>query len=517
MKDYIKTSSAIKVLVNSHNFVVSNLTFSTQTAVRDYASKFINVEKRWVKKRLVVTEKEKYFHEIKPVAYQPSIFRFHRHCLSDFLKAMAFRGHTQENLRIVVTEAVITEPVAVKYNWISDKADRDNQPEVIKFCTDGASRTKTISMQTGKGKTYCAFRIINIMQVRSMIMVLPKYTKRWVDDIAGTFGLASGEFLIIDSTEKLISFLDNEVNARVQMIIVTTTTWASYIKDYMEYGSSNYPVPPHLFNDHAKIGIRVIDEVHEYFHANFIADLYINIQFTLNLSATIDPKNNEYRNSMQRVMMPTKYRICPEYDRYIDVLAYKYRISGADKKIRTRGFGGMYSHVKFEQSILQRKSLALAYFNFIYSIIEDTYLSRKLQGHRLLMLFHQTDMCDAFYRYLSGRIKDLKICFYHGKSEVRYGDLPEYDIIVSTKSSCGTAVDLPMLLVTLMVACEESNTGNEQALGRTRKLADGTVPYFVYTFCTDVPSQVTYHESKTRYFGALVNSQRVIDNNVLLD
>lgn len=529
MKEYLKTPSAIRVTVCSHHFVVSNLSFHTQTHIQEFAERFINVEKRWVKKRLVTTEKERYFHEIRPAIYEPGVFRFHRHVLKQFLSFLAYKGYTKENFKVRLREETIPKPAKANFKWISKNKDLDYQIPVIKFALDNQSRTKAISMQTGKGKTYCAFRVMQERSVRTMIMVLPKYLERWRGDIINVYDLAGdNKLMIIDTTPKLHKFLSKPVPDENQVFLITTTTWGAYVNDYFENGWSSYPVEPALFNKHVKAGLRIIDEVHEHFHANFICDLYTNIENVLSLSATIDPKKNEFRDKMLKVALPPMYRVCPEYDKYIDVIAYKYYIRNANKLVRYRGFGGMYSHVKFEQSLLINPVLKKQYFDFVMVMVNENFLWIKKEGHRLLMLFHTQDMCDAFYLHIKKYVKDLRLenynvkeltlCAYHGLTETTYADLEEknFDIIISTKASCGTAVDIPRLTVTIMPACEESNTGNEQALGRTRKPKDGTVPRFVYTYCQDIPPQVLYHESKISYFKPLAKSQRVVCHNIVL-
>lgn len=524
MKTYLKSPSAIKIQVYSHYITVANLTFSTQEILREYAKRFINVEKRWVRKRLIVTEKEKYFNEVKKVVYEPSYFRFHRHCLKNIVSFLAFKGYTESKGNLIIKEIPIVKPVFVKHKWVSDKSDRDYQVSVIGEALDKKSKTKCISMQTGKGKTYCAFRIIQELGVRAWIVVLPKYIDRWLGDIGNHFETDGDELIVIGKKnksgvskgkEELIKFLSEPVPKNNQFVIMTTTSWSGYIKDYYENGSSAYPIPPSRFSGHIMAGIRVIDEVHEHFHTCFLTDLYTNIEMTLSLSATVEPKNNPFRDQMLKIAIPMQYRICPPYDRYIEVYAYKYSVANP-MRLKYRGFGGMYSHIKFEQSILKYVRLKNDYFNFIYHIIEDTFLHRRLKDHRLLLLFHQTDMADGFCAYLKKKLPNFAICVYHGKSRVNYEGLDDYQIIVSTKSSCGASVDIPNLLTTIMPACEEANTGNEQALGRTRKLADGTTPYFVYTACKDVAPQISYHESKVKYFRPMVLSQKVIDDNIII-
>jgi hypothetical protein len=86
-------------------------------------------------------------------------YRLHRHCLEDFLESAIRSGFPKARMKI--TEVPIYEPAKAAYTVKDVWVDHDYQVDVINFMATHTKRTRLIELQTGKGKTYCAWKAIS--------------------------------------------------------------------------------------------------------------------------------------------------------------------------------------------------------------------------------------------------------------------------------------------------------------------------------------------------------------------
>lgn len=423
-------------------------------------------------------------------------FRFHITQKEDVLRFLSSNGYPSETIE--VNEIGLYEPVSVKLTDKSGKTPRENQIDPIEYLVS-PGKIKVLTLQTGFGKTLITLKALIRIGQRTVIVIKGMYVPQWLKVLKKEFGFRVKDIMVVrgsDHLKGLINLAQHD-GLKAKFIIVTSKTMANYYKSYelAKVGSFEYDCLPENFYRLLGAGVRVIDEVHQEFHANFRQDLYSHVPKTISLSATLD-SDDSFINRMYRIMFPPEDR--PQaiaHDKYIKVMALQYRITDM-KRVRWMGVNQMYSHVKFEQSILKHKDIMERYFRMIYEIARDQFLMVFEPGQRMLIFCATVDMCTALTQYLKSKLPDIAIGRYTQEDDYRV--LTLNDISVTTLKSAGTAVDIPGLRVAFMTDNIDSKQANIQALGRLRRLKQwpDVSPLFIYLYASSIPKHVIYHKRK---------------------
>lgn len=431
------------------------------------------------------------------------IWRLHINMYEEFRSRLRICGYKDEVLEII--DEPFGEHVTVEYNRNEAMQDRGKQADIIQYIARTATHdTSMLGSQTGKGKSYMAFRIAEERQERIIMFMKNQFIDKWVIDFQKMFtdSVKTSVLRLDEGRGKLKRHLMDvhlgKTNPKV--IIIPIRTMSIWIKEYEKRGRAildEFPcLPDELFN-YTKSGMRVIDEVGLEFHANFQLDLYTHAKRCLSMDATLfddDPK----KDKMFRLAYPKEVRVdanIEDWDKYISVMALHFNFFSPEK-IRTKEHNGInYSHNAVEDSIINNRRCLPNYFDMVARLLLKPFDKMHHPGAKGLIYFYKIEMCEAFRLHLLRMRPELKVMTYHGKS----GTLEEAhasDVIVTTVGKTGVGADLPGLVVTVMTNNLQATDTNIQVMGRLRKNELAESLLFIYLVADNVPKYLEYHEKK---------------------
>lgn len=486
----------LSVIIASHNFTVTRLSPRGKQAVEAFAKKYV----QWGWQRSGVRD---YIHAALKVfaaaTQDRAEFRFHINQLKEFyahLDMLNLKGDLIE-----VSQIPIPTPVKVKLQIQPSWGDREWQPPVIEYITsDKGPRQKFVDLQTGKGKSYCTMRGMEIFGYRTLIIVKPMYLEKWVEDMQRTMVLEPKDVMVIRGATQLMALLmmaeAGELESKI--ILLSNKTLQNWLKLYekfrMDTLDQGYVCTPDRMCEVLGVGFRVIDEVHQDFHLNFKIDLYTNVAESTSLSATL-LSDDDFMNKMYEIAYPAFSRYKgPAYDKYIAARAVIYRLRQPNEMRCKDPVSKNYSHHVYEQWILKNEQRSANYFDLINTVFKGSYLANYKKPNRCIIFCASIAMCTVVTAYLQKRYPHLDVRRY--VEEDPWDNLMEADVSVTTLQSAGTAVDIPDLTTVILTTAVSSSQSNVQGFGRLRKLSNGIVPEFNYFVCEDVPKHVDYHEKK---------------------
>lgn len=510
----------MRVDIYSHNFAISQFTGRDSEVIFRYLSANLV---QWGFDRVDGKYKRVKLRTFAASNRSRNVFRLHLNSLPSFKTFLQVNGYDWNSLNIVKHE--IKPGTTVAHQFLDKRPPLEHQRLALIYNLEapsvGYANSKLANIPTGFGKGRLAFETVYKLNTRAMCIIPGKYLDKWIEEFEAIMGKRRGDLMTIRGGKQLKQAIElakaGELTAK--FIIITNTTMYNYLSEFELQGKEHsYGVDPIDFFPTLKIGIRLVDEVHEHFHLNFRLDLYSHVPVTLSLSATMNP-TDPFVKKMYELAFPlgTRFDKIP-YKKYINVKALKYQFI-EPRKIRYTQFGRTsYSQVTLEESIMKHVPTLKNYLTFIEHIVKESYLSVKKPTQKMLIFAGTVKMCTLINEHLNTVLKkeNLVIRRYVGEDPFEY--LINSDISVSTLKSAGTAVDIPGLLVTLMTDSIDSVQANEQALGRLRELKQfpDSKCEFIYLVCMDIARQFDYHNRKLEIFKDKAASHQLLNTGFRL-
>jgi superfamily II DNA or RNA helicase len=343
---------------------------------------------------------------------------------------------------------------------------------------------------------------------RFCIIIPAKYLSKWIDDIKENFDPPKGRLLVCQGYKQLRDLMEGMSNGSIpgfDVVLITSTSMQDYFTHYEETKFLDTPVwllKPQDFYPGLGIGLRIIDEIHQFFHLNFKMDLYSHLLKGIYLSATLESAD-AFTNRMYQIAWPMRTRMNGgAYVKYAEVTAIEYTLVFHDRAKTKRG--GNYNHIVYEEWIMSKPKVLANYLEMIYNIVHKEYVLKRIDTQKCLVFAASIEMCTKIRDYLRTKIPNLVIGKYTGEDQ--YEMLMSNDISISTIGSSGTAVDIPDLITVLMTTAVSEVKANLQALGRLRQLHKypKQIPHFVYLTCRDIAKHRDYHKAKKDLFSSRV-------------
>jgi hypothetical protein len=435
-------------------------------------------------------------------------FRFNINTLENFMWYL--KDHRVKPEQISITKECLFDYAPLNVKMKKGKKPRDYQVKHIEYLSkEDEVPSKLLGLQTGKGKGFVSIQATINKNKRTLIIILPKYIEKWVEELKVLTTARDNQIMTVKGGDQIRGIIELALNdeLKASYIIISNRTFLNYIKAYEQNNgnmvNAGYQIPPDDFFKVLKIGILMIDEVHQDFFGNFKIALYSNVELLLGMSATLI---SEYKqmNNLYGLLFPVKDR-CKndDYDKYIHIYPVRYQLKNA-KNIRHKDYRqGTYSHVIFEQSIMRNKPLLADYLTMIRHYVETDYIRRRKPGDKLAIFAATIDMCTLITENLKIFFKDLDIRRY--VEDDPYENVIDPDIRVSTIQSSGTAVDIPGLITVIQTISILSQQSNVQTLGRLRNLP-GKIMRFYYLYCAEIEKQKEYHERRVTLLESKVAS-----------
>lgn len=433
--------------------------------------------------KTTIKQKDKVFYSHIPHTNE---YRFCINNIKDFMLILGSNGITRDNISVKYIRNDDVSSLGLKLN--KNYKPRDYQEEYVKILTSPDSGTiNLVDLKTGYGKGLVGMYAVTKLNLRTAILVLPKYIDKWISDVKQYTNIEDDDIYVVQGGDSLIELME-ENDITYKFIILSMRTISNYITSYEE-NTFTYPVKPYDLMQYLNIGVLLNDESHQHFHALFKTTLYFDVKKFIGLSATLDTNQADVK-AMYNTLFPPECRISniAKINNYVNVKAITYKlefIRGIQYK-RQQG----YNHNLYEQSIMKNNIFLKDYVEMIMWYIKECYISRRKPGDKLLVFMASINMCTLLTNHTKSLYKDLDVRRYVENDP--YENIIEADITFSTILSAGTAIDIPNLISVLQTVSISSLQANLQSLGRLRKLPDKETWYY-YLYTRDIKNQYKMH------------------------
>lgn len=487
-------SYVLKINKFSHHFTVTKYTPFVEKVISTFVLNnyvqytFFKVGGRWKK------EPHKVFCTRCTAKAE---YRFHINQWSEFVRHFSNNGYSIDKFRIREHKPKEGEYVDIQYT--SDKIPKDYQEECLAYMSnESPNMRKMVGLPTGYGKTLTAMLAICDRSRRFVIMVKPKYIEKWISDVIELSNIKFENILVCQGAASLMDVITRGKNNTLndcKVIIISTRTFMSYIKDYETYGrrilTQGYDCLPQEFMETVRADTRLIDEVHEEFHANFKLDLYTHVYRSISLSATLISED-KFIESMYELAYPRHERFRNvEIEKYVHSHAVHFNIEKAsDIRCIIRG---NYWHHAVENNIIKNKLKFKHFMGIIEDIFKKQFVDKYTGTERALIYFASIDMCTMATKHFQKLYPKLDIRRY--VEDDPYENLMTASVCFSTVGSAGTGHDIAGLTLVILTNAISSSKSNIQGFGRLRKIPNKET-HFYYFVCDDLRKNVEYDRQK---------------------
>lgn len=505
--------------VYSHGFRVSRFNDAVRRILVDYCRKYI----QW---GLVPTGRGSF--QNKPVKVfaaatrHRDVYFFHRNVLDDFLEFMKFHQIPLERIQRV--DLPLYEPAKAKFIWHRKGVSaHDYQEEIVDFFLPEIPRTKVSTLQTGKGKSLATMFFMLKYGKRTVLIMKPMYMKQWERELIASFKPKKGEMYVVQGSAGLKSLIDMakdpEEDFNPSIIMISNATYRNYLRSYFDNPELDvgYGCKPWEFFETLKAGVRVIDELHQDFHLNFLIDCTTNIPKTVSLSATMKSDDRTLNRMYDIMLPPESYAPSPAHDRYISVYQVMYRFHNPER-IKYTNWMRQYNSAIYEKSIRKQPKVLQNYLNMVLDVAKHQWAEHRdfRKGMKLAVYCGTQDMCDLVLAAFKKAYPTMDV--RRKIDEDPEENLLEADIIVTTLQSAGTARDIPDLAVCISTIALSSMQANQQFIGRLRHLKKWPeiTPRFYYLICRDIEKHLKFANEKAEKIGDKVKDLNILTTNFVL-
>lgn len=316
-----------------------------------------------------------------------------------------------------------------------------------------------INLNTGVGKTYCAIAAAAYNQRRSIVIAYSiNWIEQWKNFILEYTDTKPKEIYIISGSSSIDRLLKKDIS-KYKFILATHGTLKSY-------GDTNgWDSITDLFR-YIRVGLKIYDECHLNFDNMCKIDYYTNTVQTMYVSAT-PARSDEDENVIFGYYfknVPSIELFDEENDPHTQYIALRYNSHPSPEQIsncNTKQYG-------LNRNLYTNYVVETDNFYKILLIVLDWAL--KLDGKALIYIgtIHAIDVVYAWiYNNFPFLINDVGI--YNSSVDVNKNLQLEKKIILSTTKSCGAAMDIKGLKMTVVLAEPfKSEVLARQSLGRTR-------------------------------------------------
>jgi len=233
----------------------------------------------------------------------------------------------------------------------------DYQKQYVNLIVHSKTNTVLVALQTGGGKTIIAYKVMEKLKKRILLLVPGSLIERWVSDITEKTNIKKEEVYVIAGSPSLIKlikiFKKREVDKYPKVIVTSTRTMHSYYKridNVVDEATCKFGCNPQDLLAMFRTDTIISDETHMEFNLIYMTMIRLNPAFFYGMSATMDSSNDTV-NRLHRIAFPSDSRIegLVKIDKYIDVIAVQYVMVdhiGIDLSLCSAQ--GTYSHHRLE-------------------------------------------------------------------------------------------------------------------------------------------------------------------------
>lgn len=371
---------------------------------------------------------------------------------------------------------------------------RDYQEDVAAFCLEDGTNLKFLPLTMGRGKTILAMYCASQRPGKLMLLVEPKFSGKWRDDILVEHDCVKSDIAIIAGKDydpdamSLVQFMKKIKDKTIDFkyIVMSLDMFSGFVKTYEENPEvcmEKYGMYPIDFMSELGIGMLAIDEADLSFYSVYSCLLYCNVKFELGMTATLISTDPVDKRAMEtafplRVRYHTAMR--KKYIRFIYVaytierdalrsIRYTSKIPGG------RGYD-VYNHIVFEQSLMKNKYMLNTYLNVVKEVIDHFFFGEGCHKNGKLLIFVASiNMATIITKELTRCLTGLKVARYVQAD--KYSEMLKANVVVSTNQSAGVGITIPDLLRGIQTVTVKSEKRNLQSSGRLREIPGMDVAY----------------------------------------
>lgn len=354
------------------------------------------------------------------------------------------------------------EPIMIKY------LPRDDvQKEALSFMLGAKPQHKSnklksqlsVNLNTGVGKTYCSIATIAYLNLRSIIITSSiNWLEQWKKCICDYTDTKPNEVYFLTGTPSILSLFKKDIS-KYKFILASHATIKSYGDKY------GWDKVSELFK-YMKIGLKFYDEAHLNFDNMCKIDYYTNTFRTYYVTATParSDKDENFIYQLYFKNIPSIDLFDEENDPHTHYIAMKYNTRPTPQEISSCKNKYGLDRNKYTDYVLKKDN----YYKMLTVILD---LAIKQEGKTLIyigtnnaiiktkewILNNYPELHNSVGMYTSIVNEEEKKLQLHKK------------IILSTTKSCGAAMDIKGLKMTVLLAEPfKSEILARQTLGRTR-------------------------------------------------
>lgn len=315
----------------------------------------------------------------------------------------------------------------------------------------------SVNLNTGKGKTYCAICTAAYSGIKTIIITYSvKWLQQWKELICEYTNVKENEICMMINSSKIARTL-KEDSSKYKFILTSHSSIQSYAKN------NGWNSIGEMFKT-LKVGIKIYDEAHLNFKSICMIDFFTNTFKTFYVTATpLRSDNNEnqiYQYYMKNI--PSIDLFDSEEDPHTNYIAIRYNSEPSINVIQACK----------NQYGLDRN----AYINYIVTN-ENFYKMLRIimnmiitKGGKTLIYIGTINAINIVYHWIINNYPEFRYntCILTSQTENKE-IINLNQIILSTTKSAGTAMDIPYLKRTVILAEPfKSEILARQTLGRTR-------------------------------------------------
>lgn len=389
------------------------------------------------------------------------------------------------------------------------------QNEVVERATDEDVDQIVFAIQTGRGKTKSAQKVMVKKGCRTVLIHRPTYKDKWVFDcVEDETGLRiePHEIRIAQGTQGIYDVIqdgrDGALDEQgIKVVIIPTVSLSNFLKEYYNTASASM-ITPETFYDDLRAGAVVYDEVHEHFYLVYMSAIMLNPPFILDMSATLKPgKSKKFIADRYMERFPMNTRVSVPYMPVVDCRGVYYSIEDRQLANRIQRVNP-YNHKLVEQ-LMFKHHLMESFFEMVWDMIQKSYLKDHQKGQKALVFFALVESCVAFKQFIDRKLTeagyDLTTVKYNAGDS--YDNFIAADIGISTPGKAGTAIDIPGLVQVYVTIPIDDQQLNEQIAGRPRvDFKWGLTPKVWFLHAMEVPKHMQYLQSRQTSLAGVVKS-----------
>ena len=350
---------------------------------------------------------------------------------------------------------------------IKYKPRDETQKEALQFMIglkgykDNVKKSQlSVNLNTGKGKSYCSIATACYLGLRSCIIASSiNWLEQWRDYILEYTDTKPREIIILSGSSTITRLLKKDMS-QYKFILASHATIKSY-------GDSNgWDKVTELFK-YMRIGLKFYDEAHLSFDNMCKIDFHTDIMVTYYVTATPARSDSDENRIYQLYLknVPAINLFDSSEDPHTEYIALKYNSKPSPQQIsQCKNQYGLDRNKYTNRYIIERD-------NFYYMLRIVLNLFFKCNEGKCLIYIGTNDAIETVYDWIRKEYPECRTNIGIYTSRVTENKEAQLDkkIILSTTKSCGAAMDIKDLKMTVVLAEPfKSEVLARQTLGRTR-------------------------------------------------